>query len=126
MQTTKLEVLHSEHREWLNKIDFYYDDLTVFRRRLEEVASRNTSRDLMAKVEHFQNQFLIQRNELDELKHAIREAEAMVEQSVQQNGTAVNRRSLPDDGSLRERVNRFEQLFHQLRKDLIAFLSKTL
>lgn len=126
MQTIKLETLHSEHREWLNKIDFYYDDLKIFRNRLEEVSSRNTSKDISAQVEHFQNQFIIQRNELDELKHAINEAESLVTQSVLENGTAVNRRSIQDDGSLRDRMNQFDHLFQQLRQDLMAFLSKTL
>ena len=77
METVKIEVQHAEHREWLNKIDFYYDDLKIMRHRLEEVAARNTNKSLMAQVEHFQNQFVIQRNELDEMKHAIHQAESV-------------------------------------------------
>lgn len=65
MEGIKLEALHSEHREWLNKLDFYKDDLVVLRQRLEEVAARNTLREIMAQVEHFQNLFIIQRNEID-------------------------------------------------------------
>lgn len=126
MQATKLETLHSEHREWLNKIDFYYDDLKILRNRLEEVSVRNTSKEVSAQIEHFENQFIIQRNELDEFRHAVNEAEEVVTKSVLENGTAVHRRSLQDDGSLRERMNRFETLFQQLRQELMTFLSKTL
>lgn len=125
MEATKIEILHNEHREWLNKVDFYYDDLMVFRRRLDEVAAHNTSTEIMKQVEHFQNQFVIQRNELDELKHAIKAAEHEVFENVSQNGTAVNRRSMADDGKLRERVQQFEKLFHQLRTEFINFLTKT-
>jgi hypothetical protein len=124
METVKIEVQHAEHREWLNKIDFYYDDLKIMRHRLEEVAARNTNKSLMAQVEHFQNQFVIQRNELDEMKHAIHQAESGIAENVAQNGTAVNRRSMPDNVSMRDRIERFEKLFLQLRKELMTFVAK--
>ncbi len=126
MQTIKLETLHSEHREWMNKIDFYYDDLKIFRRRLDEVSSRNTSKAIAAQLEHFENQFLIHRNELDELKHAINDAEYLITKTVFDNATAINRRSFNDDGILKERMNQFDRLFQQLRSELMTFLSKTL
>lgn len=125
MDTVKIEVLHAEHREWLNKIDFYYDDLKIMRHRLEEVAARNTNKSLMAQVEHYQNQFVIQRNELDEMKHAINQSETSIAENVAQNGTAVNRRSVADDQSMRERMSQFDKLFLQLRVELMSFLAKT-
>lgn len=125
MDTVKIEVLHAEHREWLNKIDFYYDDLKIMRHRMEEVAARNTDKSLMAQVEHFQNQFVIQRNELDEMKHAIYQSETSIAENVAQNGTAVNRRTVPDDQGTRERMAQFEKLFLQLRVELMSFLAKT-
>ena len=124
MGTVKIEVQHAEHREWLNKIDFYYDDLKIMRHRLEEVAARNTDKSLMAQVEHFQNQFVIQRNELDGMKHAIHQAESGIAENVAQNGTAVNRRSMPDNVSMRDRIERFEKLFLRLRKELMTFVAK--
>ena len=125
METIKIEVLHAEHREWLNKIDFYQDDLKIMRHRLEEIASRNTNKSLLAQVEHFQNQFVIQRNELDEMKHAIHQSESNIAENISQNGTAVNRRSMPDDQTMRDRMAQFEKLFLQLRVELMSFLAKT-
>ena len=125
METIKIEVLHAEHREWLNKIDFYQDDLKIMRHRLEEVAARNTDKSLLAQVEHFQNQFVIQRNELDEMKHAIHQSESSIAENIAQNGTAVNRRSMPDDQAMRDRMAQFEKLFLQLRVELMSFLAKT-
>ena len=125
METIKIEVLHAEHREWLNKIDFYQDDLKIMRHRLEEVAARNTNKSLLAQVEHFQNQFVIQRNELDEMKHAIHQSESSIAENIAQNGTAVNRRSMPDDQAMRDRMAQFEKLFLQLRVELMSFLAKT-
>jgi len=67
---------------------------------------------------------VIQRNELDEMKHAIHQAESGIAENVAQNGTAVNRRSMPDNVSIRDRIERFEKLFLQLRKELMTFVAK--
>ena len=123
---TKIEVLHKDHREWLNKIDFYYDDLKIFRHRLEEVVSHNTSHEVLSRTEHFQNQFIIQKNELDELRHLIHEAEGLIVDAVEKNSIAINRQAIPDDGTLRDRMSHFEKLFHDLRIELMSFLSRSL
>jgi hypothetical protein len=124
MDGTKINVLHSEHREWLNNLDFYKDDIGILKKRLEEVAVKNTSHDVMAMVEHFQNQFIIQRNEIDEFRHAIKEHENRVELAINTNPTAINRQSLSDHPEMRERMIRFEKLFQELRLELMRFVAK--
>ena len=47
MEGTKITILHNEHREWLNKLSFYNDDLIILKKRLEEVVTKNTSSDVM-------------------------------------------------------------------------------
>jgi uncharacterized membrane protein YgaE (UPF0421/DUF939 family) len=126
MEGIKLEVLHGEHREWLNKLDFYKDDLVVLRQRLEEVAARNTVREIMAQVEHFQNLFIIQRNEIDEFRHAIKEHENELQAVINHNPVALNRQRIADHPEYRERMERFEKLFHEFRAELLQFVSKHL
>ncbi|MFM7300624.1 MAG: hypothetical protein ACKO1R_05725 [Crocinitomicaceae bacterium] len=36
------------------------------------MTSKNTDKEVLKQVEHFQNQFIIQRNNIDELKHTIK------------------------------------------------------
>ena len=124
MEGTKIDVLHTEHREWLNKLDFYKQDLDFLKKRLEEVAANNTASDIMAMVEHFQNQFIIQKNEIDEFRHAIKEHENHLEAAINTNPTAVNRQRLTDHPDMRERMERFEKLFQELRMELLKFVSK--
>ncbi|MBL0340289.1 MAG: hypothetical protein IPP71_04800 [Bacteroidetes bacterium] len=124
MEGTKIEILHNEHREWLNKLDFYKDDLPILRKRLEEVAAKNTAKEVMQMVEHFQNQFIIQRNELDEFRHAIKQHENSLEAAIKSNETAINRQRLTDHPEMRERMERFEKLFQEFRMDLLKFVAK--
>ena len=126
MQGSKIETLHSEHREWLSKLDFYKDDIMILRKRIEEIAMKNTSRDVLAMIEHFQNQFIIQRNEVDEFHHAIREHENEIERAVLKNPVALNRQRLADHPEMRERMERFEIIFHDLRMELVHFLAKVM
>lgn len=126
MEGIKMEVLHQEHLEWLNKLDFYKDDIAILKRRIEEVAAKNTGHDVMAMIEHFQNQLIIQRNELDEFRHAIKEHENEVEAAVKSNPTATNRQRLSDDPMLRTRMERYETIFNEMRMELYRFLSKSL
>lgn len=126
MEGIKMEVLHQEHLEWLNKLDFYKDDIAILKRRIEEVASKNTGHDVMAMIEHFQNQLIIQRNELDEFRHAIKEHEIELEAAVKSNPTATNRQRLSDDPMLRTRMERYETIFNEMRMELYRFLSKSL
>jgi excinuclease UvrABC helicase subunit UvrB len=124
MEGAKIEVLHDEHREWINKLDFYKEDLTILRKRHDEVATKNTSQEVMAMVEHFQSQFIIQRNEIDEFRHAIKEHENHLQAAINNNPVAINRQRLHDHPEMRERMARFEKLFQEFRMDLLHFVSK--
>lgn len=124
MEGTKIEVLHSDHREWLNKLDFYKDDIPVLRKRLEEVVVKNTDHEVLAMVEHFQNQFIIQRNEIDEFRHAIKEHENVLQTAVNANPTAYNRQRLADHPEMKERMERFEKIFQEFRMEMLKFLAK--
>jgi len=122
----KIYELHHEHQEWLNKLSFYKDDLAVMQNRINEVAAKNTSSKVMIMVEHFQNQIVIQKEQIDILNHEINEHESLIKESVAQNATAVDHRTLPDHSEHREKIERFEELFAALRKELMNFLSKVL
>ena len=119
MEGIKMEVLHQEHLEWLNKLDFYKDDIAILKRRIEEVAAKNTGHDVMAMIEHFQNQLIIQRNELDEFRHAIKEHENELEAAVKSNPTATNRQRLSDDPMLRTRMERNTRYLLHLHRKMI-------
>ncbi len=124
MESTKIDSLHIEHREWLKKLDFYQEDLTILKRRLEEIAAKNTAKDVLSMVEHFQNQFIIQKNEIDEFRHSIKILGNEIESIINKNPIAINRQRIEDHPELRERMERFEKIFHELRMELMRFASK--
>src|SRR5687767_1967627 len=103
--------LHEEHVEWLTKLSFYKDGLKIMKGRLEEIAQKNTSKDVLAQVEHFQNQFIVQNQNIDQLKHAVNEHEAFVQREVTLNPTANQHLLFADSPQIRGNVSTFEKHF---------------
>ena len=64
MSYTNASNLGVQHNEWLRKLEFYKEDLDILEKRLLEVSDKNTSTEARAGIEHFQNQFMIQRKNI--------------------------------------------------------------
>ena len=115
---------HYEHTQWLNKLSFYVDEISIMQKRIEEIAQKNTSKEVKVQLEHFQNQLLIQRNNTDTLKHHIKHDEKLLNDNVIQNEIAVDHRKTEDHAKEREDVEIFETNFNKLRKELNLFLAE--
>ena len=122
----KIYELHHENQEWLKSLSFYKEELTSMQSRIEDVASKNTSKEFQAMVDHYLNQFEIQKSHINHLKHDIKSYENILEVNVEKNPTAADHRSLPDEVEQREKMNRFEELFAELRDDVNKFLARVL
>ncbi|MBK7888025.1 MAG: hypothetical protein IPJ86_12270 [Bacteroidetes bacterium] len=116
--------LHAEHREWLNKIAFYKDEIKIMRHRLEQVTEKNTSKEVLALVEHFQNQLIVQDEQNDILRHNVKEYENVIEDHLKKNEVAADRLKWDDHTNMRDQVDTYEKIFNDLRKELIGFLAK--
>jgi hypothetical protein len=118
--------LHAEHLEWLKALDFYEDDCKVLKNRLAEVIAKNSQSEVKAKVESYQNRLIIQENEIDELRHYIREAEKEIEANVKVNPIASDHRKVADNVQLRDRFETFKTLFAELKLEFNEFAGKNL
>lgn len=116
--------LHAEHLEWLNKVAFYKDEIKIMRNRLEQVASKNSNKEVQALVEHFQNQLIVQDEQNDILRHNVKEYENVIEDHLKKNEVAADHLKWDDHAKMREAVDVYEKIFNDLRKELIGFLAK--
>ena len=117
---------HTENTTWLNKLSFYKDDLKVFSHRLEEVAIKNTHIEVLAEVEKFQNQFIIQNNNIDQIKHIINLEEDKIVEEVNKNPIAVDRRKIDRNAKIDDLIETFENNFKEIRTNFNKFLSKVM
>lgn len=118
--------LHQDHVEWLKALDFYDDELLIFKKRLAEVSAKNTSVDVKKEVEKYQNKFIIQKNEIDNLKHYVHGAERDMEEEIKKNPVAVDHRKTTEDLNIRDKVEVFVKLFAELKEEFNEFVGRNL
>ena len=117
--------MHAQHAEWQNKIKFYRSELDNLNKRLDEVVLSKPPQELMATIEHFQNQFTVQSEVLDIMRHDFKQHENAIE-AKQENMKNFDSSLLDNHKSHEERLDQFEKLFKELRDEFNGFLQKDL
>lgn len=120
----KIYTQHADHTEWLSKLKFYTDEISILKGRLEEITSKNNQQNVLAQVEHFQNQLIVQKNNIDEISHTIKLDESAIEKEVNKNPVAVDHREMPSHSKQKEAVDAFEKNFNELRTEFKIFAAK--
>jgi hypothetical protein len=126
MSNDNLTKVTAEHSEWLNGLDFYKKDILILEKRLLELGSRKGTFDMSLGIEHFQNQFLIQRNTIDELRHSIREHVSNFGRMVAVEDASKEEPDLQEHESLKDGYLSFEKVMNELRHEFNDFLAKWL
>lgn len=119
-----LQDLHSDHRMWINALDFYKLEIGLLEKRLGSIAERNTGGEVMAMLEHFQNQYIRQREVIDELRHEIKQHENALEREVLEHPVAVDHRLFDDHNEKREAMMTFEKIYRELKDELMRWLQE--
>lgn len=118
--------IHNDHKMWLSALTLSQDEIRSFNNRLSEIAAANSATEVLAQVEHFQNQFIRENEVIDILSHDIRIAEKEISDNAASNNVAVEHRKVADDAELRDRMVTFEKIYADLKKEFMTFLSRTL
>ncbi|HLP56176.1 MAG TPA: hypothetical protein VK151_14160 [Fluviicola sp.] len=115
---------HEENTEWISKLNFYKDEIEILKGRLEEITSKNNAKEVLMQVEYFQNQWIIQRNNIDEISHQVRANEAALIDEINSNPVAVDRRKMEYHAQEQDLVDSFEKNFNNIRKEFNTFSAK--
>jgi len=115
--------LHSDHQLWLNTLRFCKDETIIFNKRMEEIARRNTGREVLAELEHFQNRYIRENEVIDELRHDIKQHENHLEKFAMEHPVASDHVLFTDHQDLRDRVQTFEKLYHELKGEFMRWLA---
>ncbi len=124
MSYTTVTQCGNDHSAWLKSLDFYDEEFDILENRLVEIVKKNNGQEAMAGVEHFQNQFIVQRNNIDELMHSIKEHAGKVASDSQAHVGKMESGLVDEHNSLHEQVDIFEKIVKDLRLEFNLFLSK--
>jgi hypothetical protein len=115
---------HEENTDWLSRLHFYRDEIAIFKSRLEEIARKNTGKEVLAQLDHFQNQMQVQLENIDHIRHAVQMNEHAIAEEVRLNPMIVEQRQMEYHEHEADLVLTFEKTFEAFRKELNRFLSK--
>ena len=118
--------IHFEHTAWNSELAFEKDELKNFQNRLEEVASRWTTNEVMVKVEHFQNNFLRHNEVIDTLRHDINSHEHELVKFVEEHPIALDHVHFKDHTAFRDKVETQRNLYAELKTEFLRFLTETM
>lgn len=121
---TAMYAQHFDHAAWINKLKFYRDEIVILEKQLEEISSKNNRKDVLAMVDHFQNQFLIQKNNINNILHVVKRDEKKLILEIAGNPVAVDHRETDDHSKERDQVQTFEKTFNELRAEFKGFAAK--
>lgn len=124
MKYTTVAHCGNDHQEWLKSVEFYDQDLDTLEKRLLELVGKNNTREVMTGVEHFQNQFIVQRNNIDELRHSINEHAGKVATDLQTHAGRMEEHLVGEHDGLGEQVRSFEKVMNELRHEYNLFLAR--
>ncbi len=124
MNYTTVTHCGSDHSQWLKDFGFYDEELDTLENRLLEIVRKNNGKDVMAGVEHFQNQFVVQRNNIDQLQHDIHKHDSIVAKDAQDHAGKMKSSLVEEHSKLKDQVETFEKIFNELRHEYNRFLSK--
>lgn len=118
-----IDDLHFEHQLWASEAKFYADELKIYQKRLEEVASKNNSPEIRAQVEHFQNKFIIQKEQLDILNHEVTVHEQFLANQAKANPVAIDHQLFADHTTMHDRMDTFHKIYKDLKDEFKRFLA---
>lgn len=102
---------------WKQEVNQVRLDLGGLGDRLQDRAAQLRQRDDLAEVEHFQNQFICQKEVADELFHDLKQASRRLSGRPSDHEAGVE--------ELGERMETFLRLYEAMRSDFDGFIEKS-
>lgn len=117
--------LHFEHEMWRKELKFCDDELKFLTKRLEEVTFfHEDQKDMLREVEHFQNQFIVQKQNIDRFLHDIKLKEHELADFAKDHPVAVDHIHFQDHAKLRNNMEGFAKNYNDLKQEFRQFVAK--
>ncbi len=124
MKRISITHMNNAHGDWLRALDFYKEEIVILRKRLGELAGKNTLPEVLKQVEHFENQLAIQKEHIDLLSHDIHANVADISKEIQHSKEGYISESLfVQHNGLATKFADEEKIFNAIRHEFNQFSS---
>lgn len=120
--TISIRSLHLEYQLWIRELIFYKEEIKIFEDHLQELIKRNTSKEVLAHAEHFQNQFICQKEVIDQIKHDLSISEIQLASFVHNlSEEGFDSIKMDNHTKLRDEIITFRKIYKELKTDFRRF-----
>lgn len=116
--------LHFEHERWRSELLFWKDEIRSYNNRLEELVQRWTDKEVLANLEHFQNEFILQQGRIDEFLEGIEVHEHSIAGKSKAGEDSMDRVLFDRHLEFREEMETQRDMFQSLKKEFFQFLTR--
>ncbi len=116
--------LHFEHELWKSELDFWKDELKSFKNRLSELETRWTDKEVLAKLEHYQNEFTLHGGVIADMQETIEKHEANIAGHSQAGNESMDVAMVKKHLEFRHKMETQRETYATLKKEFFRFLSK--
>lgn len=124
MKNTNFKHLTFAYQTCRRGLEFYEIELRFLQERLEEIAGDNTGHEVAEQVEHFQNQLIIHRDQIDQLKHRVQVNLDEVAAALKLSANFIEEATVTAADQIAADYEEEEKLFKELRQDFNRFAAK--
>jgi hypothetical protein len=124
---SKVNISHvsNMHSQWLRILNFYQTEIGFLREILTEIAGKYTGNEVAKEVEHFENQFTIQKDNMDILVHDIHANVTTISEEAEASSAGyINGKLLEEHTTLGERTESEEKAVMELILSFRKFAAK--
>ncbi len=118
--------LHFEHQLWKRELLFWKDELVFFNNRLSEMVTRWTKKEVLKKLEHFQNEFILHGGVIEDMLEAIEIHETRIAGQDLMGQNALDTSMVKKHMEFRNKMETQERIYADLKKEFFRFLTKYL
>jgi len=116
--------LHFEHKQWRRELFFWEDELKSFKNRLSELITRWTDKEVLAQLEHYQNEFILHGGVIDDLLETIEEHETRMAGHSMKGEDVLDTDLVKKHLEFRNKMEIQRQIYADLKKEFFRFLTK--
>lgn len=124
MSYTNVLNLPNQPKELEHMLKFYEQEFNFLEKLLGEVVSKNTSREALVEAEHFQNQFFVQKKNIEELETRIHRHHQQTADNAKNHAGKIDERLLQENQSIGEEITSIEKIIADLRTSYKNYLIK--
>ena len=118
--TASIEQFQEELQSWKRELSSSKEEIKSFEKELAGLAAHSHNRDIFPHIEHFQNNFIRQKEVIDELRHDLPDSPRRLESIFYASSNGGDH---DIHAELSDRMDMFRKLYQELREKFKQFES---